>query len=292
MNLMKISYSRVTSVILAVLAPILLVGLTACNRPSYPADRVAASVQELIKKEYGMEGTAKVVGDTLYLDIRLSELTTTDAKKLTKVMEEIQGAVLTITRVALSTDASLKFLVLTGNDPAWQIGLRIIEYLQDVKDYFYQRISRGDYEERLIFELEYGGDAQLLFAEQSRVFPGNNGSVESYVVPNADRGMSMNEFAGRLIVSQFNTMNRSNPFLSVVLNNTKLRYVAFQDQELIIKAANQMSASLKPLTQKLLIEQTNKIAKKYSAFQIKQIRIVGEGTQSMIIPVPPVIHTR
>ncbi|MGA2091743.1 MAG: hypothetical protein ABSH12_09840 [Endomicrobiales bacterium] len=276
-----------TSKILVIL--LLFIGLSACNRPSYPANRVASAVQEMIKKDYGIDGTAKVVGETLYLDIRLNELTTTDTKKLSTVMEKIQGAVLTITRVALSSDAPLKFLVVTGNDPAWRIGLRIVEYLQDVKDYFYQKISRGDYEERLIFELEFGDEAQNMFAEKAKEFSGAKSSTGSYSDAGTDKGMTMNEFAGRLIVSQFNTVNRNNPFLSVVLNNTKLRYLAFHDQELVVKAANEMSANLKPLTQKLLLEEANKITKKYNSFHLTQIRILGDDSQSTIIPVPPVI---
>lgn len=265
------------------LAGAMLAGLCACNRPTYPANRVAQSVEELIKKEYGMDGTARVAGQTLYLDIHLAGLATTDTKKLSAVMEHIQGAVLTVTRVALSTDAPITFLVVTGNDPAWQIGLRIVEHLQDVKDYFYQRISRSDYEGRMIFELEFGDEAQAMFAEGVLLYPAGAG---------ADSGMTMNEFAGRLIVSQFNTANRTNPFLSVVLNNTKLRYFAFKDRELIVKTANELKEGLKPLAQKILLEEAVKVIKKYNSFQLEQIRVIGEGAQATVISVPPVAHAR
>lgn len=275
---------------IACLIGLLLAGLCACGRPSYPAHRVEQAARELLKKEYGLESTAHRVGGTLYLDVRLPGLTTTDTKKLESTVEKIQGAVMTVTRVALSTDAPIRFIVVTGSDPSWQIGVRIVGYLQDVKDYFYQRISRGDYAERTIFDLEFGPAAQALMSEAG----GNTVSVSSAsavaLSAPARADLTLDEFAGQLIVSQFNMANRNNPFLAIVLEQAKLRFLALRDGELAVNAGRGIAADVRPLVEKVLLEQTVKTAGKYGSLRIRQIRIIGEGMEPIIIVVPPPVQ--
>lgn len=271
----------------ALILIIFAAGLWACGRPSYPAHRVAQSAQEMLKKEYGLDGVARMVGGTLYLDVRLPGLTTTDTKMLESTIEKIQGAVMTVTRIALSSDAPVRFIVVTGSDPSWQIGVRIVGYLQDVKDYFYQRISRGDYAERTIFDLEFGPAAQAL-APDGGGHPGPVSSGTAVAISTPARvDLTLDEFAGQLIVSQFNMANRGNPFLSIVLEDTKLTFLAMRDQELVVRAARGIAADVQPLVEKMLREQAVKIAGKYASFHISQIRIVSVDRQPIIIDVPP-----
>lgn len=271
-----------------ILAGVLCAGLGACGRPSYPAHRVEQASRELLKKEYGLDGAARLVGGTLYLDVRLPGLTTTDTKKLEATVEKIQGAVMTVTRIALSSDAPIRFIVVTGSDPSWQIGVRIVGYLQDVKDYFYQRISRGDYTERTIFDLEFGLAAQALDPAGGGASVSVSSASAGAVSARAD--LTLDEFAGQLIVSQFNMANRGNPFLSVVLENTKLKFIALRDRELVVQAARGIAADVQPLVEKILREQAVKIAGKYASVHIRQIRVVADGAQPVIVDVPPPVQ--
>ena len=55
------------------------VSFSGCN-PSYPADRLTDSIQALVKKEYNLESKAFLVGNTLYLDIKLEDISSTDRR--------------------------------------------------------------------------------------------------------------------------------------------------------------------------------------------------------------------
>jgi hypothetical protein len=139
--------------VLCILLSLCFLGLTAC-KPSYPRDSVPQAVQKIIKKEYNLDGKATLSGETLYLEVRLNGLLTTDPKRLGGLMKKVQGAVIAVTRVSLSSDARIKYMVVSTRDSSWRLGLRIIQRVEDVKGYLYQRISRSDYEDRLILEID------------------------------------------------------------------------------------------------------------------------------------------
>ncbi len=84
-------------------------------------------------------------------------------------------------------------MVVTATDPVWKLGIRIIETLQDIKDYLYQRISRGDYEGRLVMEIDIGQDGAIIIS--------------------SNKEMTMEEFVGRLVISQYNMVLKEQPFL-------------------------------------------------------------------------------
>ena len=234
--------------------------------PTYPKENIEEAAQRVIKKEYKVESRAELVGETLYLNINLPGLTTTEPGALAELLRKVQGAVLAITRVSLSSDASIKFLVVTANDPAWELGLRIIQSLQDVKDFLYQRISRSDYEERLVLEIDSEDEGNV------HGIPHENG-----------KDISLNEFAGRLIVSQFNMMCRNNPFLGAILDGSKMKYGEFRGDELVIRATSYFSPGSVPLVEKLFETECNKVIKKYSINQLKRVKIIGQKEQTVSI---------
>jgi hypothetical protein len=234
--------------------------LAGCT-PSYPKAHIADSVQKVVKKEYGLDGKAQLSGDTLYLDVKLSGLTTTNTKDLTEVMQKVQGAVLAVTRVALSSDAKILYLVVSASDPAWKLNMRIVQRLQDVKEFLYQKISRNDYEDRLVLEIDTGEEGDMPLQ------------------PQLHRNIELGEFVGRLIVSQFNTLSRNNPFLSVLLDNSKLRYNRIEGEELVLDIAQSVSPKTLPIIEKMLSHEAKKIVKKYDGFSVKRIRIIDRNAQ-------------
>ncbi|MFC1501533.1 hypothetical protein ACFL58_03700 [Elusimicrobiota bacterium] len=233
--------------------------------PSYPAGEITESVKEIVKKEYDLESEAKLVGNTLYLEIKLDNLATTETKKLIEMLKHLQGAVLSIVRVSLSSDADIDFMVVSASDPAWKIGVRIIEYLQDVKDYLYMKISRGDYEGRLIMEIDTAGEGMVVYENNTP--------------------LTMNEFLGRLIVSQFNMLSRTNPFLGIFLEKYQMKYVELTDSELILSASEDFDPEMFALAEKLLIEETKKVIKKYNISNLEKITIIGQDIQPVTVDI-------
>jgi len=137
-----------------------LMGILAFSgcKASYPKSSVTESIQDLIKKEYDINGRAKLTGDTLYLDVSLEGLVSPEQKVVTDILKKIQGASLVITRVSLSSDAKIKFMILVASEPTFNLHLRIIQKLDDVKAFLYQKISKADYEDRLVLEIEKNDD--------------------------------------------------------------------------------------------------------------------------------------
>ena len=226
-----------------------------CN-PSYPSDRLTDSIQQLVKKEYNLESKASLVGNTLYLDIKLEDISSTEAKKLTAMLEKLQGAVLDIVRVSLSTDAKVNFMVVTASDPVWKLGIRIIEQLQDIKDYLYMKISRGDYEGRLVMEIDIGHDGAINYT--------------------SDREITTDEFLGRLIVSQFNMVLRSNPFLSILMDKYELKYVSMSGSELVLTGTKNFDPQMFDLARHVLVNEAAKVKNKYEVKNLKDIKIIDE----------------
>lgn len=239
--------------------------------PSYPKDSVPVSIEKLLKKEYKLEGHAKIVGETVYLKVDLAGLISPEQKVLTDILKQVQGAALVITRVSLSSDAKIKNMVLVVSEPKFDLNLRIIQRLDDIKGFLYQRISKQDYEERLILEIEPGENKLYTLEGEAAV----------------SRDIDANEFTGRLIVSQINMLSRSNPFLAVVLGNTQLRYIDFKDDELIVGISNSIAKPIMPFFGDIVNSQTLKILKKRIGLAPKRIRVIDGNNQSTVIDIKP-----
>ncbi|MBN1822680.1 MAG: hypothetical protein JW803_00010 [Endomicrobiales bacterium] len=244
-------------------AVFVLAGLSGC-KPSYPRAMVPDAVKKLVKKEYGLDGEAKLVGETLYLKIQLANLITTEQKALTDILKKVQGASLTITRVSLSSDAKIRFLVLVASHPTYKLHLRIIQRLDDIKYYLYQKISRSDYEDRLVLEIDTSEDAR--YGDMDRM----------------DRELTMPEFVGRLVVSQMNMLSRNNPFLGIILGSIQLRYKDFRDGELDVELTNKLTPELFSFFEDTLIKQAEKINKKYLGYETRKVKVSGKGADFTI----------
>ena len=252
------------------ISALMLFGIVCAGcKASYPRQNVASSVEQLIKKEYKLNGQARLVGDTLYLEVNMDGLVSPEQKVLTAILTKVQGASLVITRVALSSDASIKYMVLVASEPTFKMHLRIIQKLDDIKAYLYQKISRADYEDRLVLEIE---------SEQEKVLEGGIGD---------NNGISMKEFVGRLVVSQVNMLTRSNPFLAVTLGNSQLQYIDFKGDELIVGISNGISKPITPFFEGIVNSQSLKIGKKYIGWGPKKVRIVNANNQSTLIDIIP-----
>src|SRR3989344_4834537 len=81
-----------------------LILFSACSS-SYPKGNLERSVKELFKKELDVEVRTKLVGKTLYVAFELENLVTKNLELPRETTEKLEGAMLSVSRIALSTDA-------------------------------------------------------------------------------------------------------------------------------------------------------------------------------------------
>ncbi len=100
---------------------------------TYPANSVPKSIEDINRKEFKIESSARVVGKTVGAVIYFDSLL--DAKgQISKEVHEAMGKVMqSVTRVALSTDLSLDFCTVVIRDRQHENELEITRYLDDTK---------------------------------------------------------------------------------------------------------------------------------------------------------------
>src|SRR5689334_14755097 len=97
-------------------APLILLSACSIREASYTKPRLVESVKELCKKEYNLDVDSRLVGRTLYVSCVLDGLVGHDLGLQGETLDKLEGAMLSATRVALSTDAEVNFLLLKARD--------------------------------------------------------------------------------------------------------------------------------------------------------------------------------
>lgn len=237
--------------------------------PSYPKETLTQDIEKVVKKESGCDTKVYIVKDTVYLDMPMDTIVSSKNEVFSEAINALQSGVFAVTRIALSSDADIKIIVITAFDPQYNVSLRMLQNIEDVKSYFYQRISRDDYEHRQLIEIEGPDTAKESILDKHYI--------------------SQEEFVGRLIVSQLNMLARTNPFLATVINSLNLKYDHIDNDSIIITARGTYSLVSDTLIRKLITEELNKDIKKYKLFTIKYVRILSkEG--SVVLDVPAVLN--
>lgn len=233
--------------------------------PSYPKETLTEDIEKVVKKESGCDTKVYIAKDTVYLDMPMDNIVSSKNEIFSEAINALQSGVFAVTRIALSSDADIKIIVITAFDPEYNVSLRMLQNIEDVKSYFYQRISRADYEQRQLIEIEGPDTAKESILDKHYI--------------------SQEEFVGRLIVSQLNILGRTNPFLATVINSLNLKYDSIDNDSIIITARGTYSLVSDTLIRKLITEELNKDIKKYKLFSIKYVRILSkEGTAILDVP--------
>jgi hypothetical protein len=235
---------------------IFLVSLSACYGVSYPKEDMTGSLEALVKKECGAECTAVLAGRTLYLDMPLEGLTSKDQNKVNDAVKKMQNAVMAITRVTLSSDSDIKYMVVSAFSPEKSVSFRILQNIDDVKGYLYMRISRGDYESRSLLEIE--------------------GPERTSVLLDDKHDLTDSEYVGRMIASQINMAARTNSFLGALISMMQLQYSGVEDNALYMSASGMMDERVKEFAQDLIIEETKKYSQKYE-LEFSSVKIVDKS---------------
>jgi len=226
--------------------------------PSYPKENLIQDIKKLVLKETGRNCEVHKIGSTIFLDMEMEDLTSTKSEVTSNAIKALQNAVFAITRVSLSSDADIKIMIISAFDPNYQVLLRMFQNMDDVKSYFFQRISRGDYEQRQLIEFEGPDTAKETILDKHHI--------------------SQEEYVARLIISQINMAARTNPFLSAAISALGLRYNSFDNGSIYVSSKMVNSSSIEKLLGKIIEEKLNEYIEKYKISSIKSVRVLlGNG---------------
>ncbi|MDR2351489.1 MAG: hypothetical protein LBD56_02265 [Endomicrobium sp.] len=166
---------------------------------TYKKENLTQDLEKLVKKETGQDTKAYIVGRTLYLAMQVKELTPfAEREAFAKALHKVKIAGEDISRVVLSSDSDIKFMVVNAFNPAYTILIRVVQNIDDIKNHFYMRISKSDYESRTLVEI-FGYSIADIIRDKHDI--------------------SQDEFVGRLIVSKLNALQIAGDVQYVVVRN-------------------------------------------------------------------------
>ena len=145
--------------------------LLGCTQ-TYPADQVKESIQEICRKEYGIEKIdVKIAGRTLGVYLPLKKLFAADFKEgllsgkfngdleslfqpSPEALDQVEDVLFSISRVLLSTDLKIQFYVLQATDiEKTGLQLVLIGHSDDIRRVRLWDISRNEYRKRVLHEI-------------------------------------------------------------------------------------------------------------------------------------------
>ncbi len=129
--------------------------------PTYPKERIKESIVDICKKEYKIDVKASTAGKTIGIYLPLPNLIDFTFAITKDASDKINDVLLSVTRVALSTDARYDFYCVIAHDVRIpEIQVVIIKSVDDVKRFFLQDISRGEYSKRMIIDMRVSPQAE------------------------------------------------------------------------------------------------------------------------------------
>lgn len=119
-----------------VVLEIVLTGVLAAGcAPSYPALQVPTALQEICRKEHGLNVQVRVIDKTLtvYAPALQDLLTFEDDSEEPRLGDAVNDLIQSVHRVALSTDLPLEFYLVVMRDAVWPIEFKLVRSLEDVR---------------------------------------------------------------------------------------------------------------------------------------------------------------
>ena len=131
---------------------VFLLSLSGCA-PTYPKEQFAESIVRICKTEYKLDVKAGTAGKTVAIYVPLAELWDATFSLTKQAGEQINDVILSVSRVALSTDAQYDFYVVIAHDVRIpEIQIIIVKYVDDVKRFMLNDISRGEFSKRMLID--------------------------------------------------------------------------------------------------------------------------------------------
>ena len=138
----------------------LLVTLSGCS-PSYPKEKFKESIVRICKQEYKLDVKVATTEKTVAVYVPLTDLIDFTFAITKSASEKINDVILTVSRVALSTDAKYDFYCVIAHDIRMpEIQIVIIKSVDDVKRFLLSDISRGEYSKRMLIDIRFSPQAQ------------------------------------------------------------------------------------------------------------------------------------
>jgi hypothetical protein len=236
--------------------------LVSCGDVSYPKEDLDKSLQELVKKETGIDPSIIIVGKTIYLDIEIDGFLSDNLDDINEAFKKIQTASSDIIRIVLSSDSDIQFMVVNAYPPNKKSVIRIIQSLDDFKDFYYMRISKDDYESRTVFETQTLQKAELFIKDK--------------------RDLTLDEYVARMIVSSVISRFRANPFLAEMMSPMRLSFEEIKDKVLIISCMqNNIDAESKQFLEMSFLREGKKYLQKYDV-SIEKIRLISANKKTLL----------
>ena len=132
----------------------------------------------------------------------------------------------------------------------------MFQNIDDVKSYFYQRISRGDYEQRQLIEMENPETAKATVTDKH------------YII--------IEEFVARLAVSQLNMIGKTNPFIANLLTSLNLRYLYIDNDIVYLSSSGDNEILSSHYIKELIVNEFKKNIEKYKIETINSAVILDK----------------
>lgn len=138
----------------------LFILLNGCG-PTYPKERFKESIVKVCKGEYKLDVKVETIGKTIAIYAPLSGLLDITFAITKTAAEKINNIILSVSRVALSTDAKYDFYCVIAHDIRMpEVQIVIIKTVDDVRRFLLGDISRDEYSKRMLVDIRLSPQAQ------------------------------------------------------------------------------------------------------------------------------------
>jgi len=128
---------------------------------TFPKEKIRESIVKMCKDEYKIDVKVETVGKTIAIYLPLEDLMDFTFSITKTASEKINDVILSVARVALSTDAGYNFYCVIAHDVRIpEIQIIIIKSVDDVKRLLLNDISRGEYSKRILIDLRLNPQSQ------------------------------------------------------------------------------------------------------------------------------------
>ena len=167
-----------------------LIVFPACRwklRPTFPADRIAASLRHMCSTDYKLSVETRHESKSLQAlvwKVALFKGQSRDLQGMTREgLDTLNHVLLCATRIALSTDAPLDFIEIKMADVLSGSTVTLWRYVPDIRDSMLQRIGDTEYFNRLVVEVDVD----------------NKKALKGAAIP-WDKPMTMSEFLAKQVI--------------------------------------------------------------------------------------------
>jgi hypothetical protein len=134
--------------------------LAGCG-PTFPKEKFKEAIVKMCHDEYKLDVKVATSGKTIAIYVPLENLIDFTFSITKSAGEKINNVILSVSRVALSSDAKFDFYCVIAHDVRLpEIQIVIIKSVDDVKRFLLNDISRGEYAKRMIIDIRFSPQAQ------------------------------------------------------------------------------------------------------------------------------------